>query len=64
MFYLLPLRILYFPSYVEVSMNSKLEHVKKKKKKSQRFFKAYCVGCTNGTYSSAQMYFYLMFLPF
>ena len=31
MFSLLPLRILYFPCYVEVSLDFKLEHVKEKK---------------------------------
>ena len=28
------------------------------------FFKAYCVGWANGTYSKAQIYFYLMLSPF
>ena len=30
MFSLLPLRVLYFPCYVEVSLDSKLERIKKK----------------------------------
>ena len=41
MFYLLPQRILYFPCYVKVSLDFKLERIKKP---SQRFYKAYCVG--------------------
>ena len=48
MFSLLPLRILYFPCYVEVSMDFKLERILKKKN-SQGFFKAYCVVWANGT---------------
>ena len=38
MFSLLPLRILYFPCYVEVSLDFELEHIFQKKK-NRRFFK-------------------------
>ena len=53
-----------FSYFVEVSLNFKLERILFKKKTLQRFFNACRVGWTYGTYSSAQMYFYLMFLPF
>ena len=39
MFSLLPLRSLYFPCYAEISLDSKLERFKKKKKKSEDFSK-------------------------
>ena len=45
-----PVRVLYFPCYVEVSLDSKLQRIFSKKN-SRRFFKAYCVGWTNVTYS-------------
>ena len=48
MFSFLPLRILYAPCYFEVSLDFKLKRIKKK---TQRFFKAFCVRWTNGTYS-------------
>ena len=60
MFSLLPVRIFCFPCYVEVSLDFKLEHIKKK----QIFFKVFCARWTNGTYCEAQMHYYLMFLPF
>ena len=39
MFSLLSLRILYFPCYVEVSLDSKLERIFKKKKNLEDFSK-------------------------
>ena len=36
-------KALYFPCYVEVSLNSKIERVFSKKTKKKRFFKWYCV---------------------
>ena len=45
MFSFLPLRVLYFPCYVEVSLNSKLEPIFKKE--NPKIFKAYCVGWIN-----------------
>ena len=48
MFSLLPLTILYFSCYAEVSLDFELERIEKK---NQIFFKTYCVGWTNGTYS-------------
>ena len=43
MFFLLPLGVLHFPCYVEVSLDSKLERIfstkKKKKKKTEDFSK-------------------------
>ena len=49
MFSLFPLRVLYFPCYIEVSLDSKLESNFCFFFNFQRFFKAYCVGWTNGT---------------
>ena len=51
MFSLLPFRILCFPCYVEVSLHFKLERILKKNNSHRFFFKAYCVGWTNETYS-------------
>ena len=45
MFSLLPLRVLYFLCYVEVSLDSKLEPIFLKKS-PEDIFKAYCVGWT------------------
>ena len=52
MLFFLPLRVLNFPCYVELSLDPKLEFnffqkTPKKQTNSRRFFKAYCVGCTN-----------------
>ena len=52
MFPLLFLRVPYFPCYVEVSLDSKLERIfSKKKRNSRRFFEAYCVVWIIITYS-------------
>ena len=56
MFSLFPARFLYFPCYVEVSLDSNILNKNVFfRKKSQIIFKAQCV---------AQMYFYLMFKSF